>query len=379
MPHDQKRPKHLKTPMTLRDPILTTYSHLTMDAIGPFTRAQDKSRYIHVVVDHATRHVTAWASEENTSASVAMEFFNRVICIHGTPSVLNTDNASVYKSKLFEDFCSKFGITHVTGSSFWSRSQGLVERYNQAIESSLRAFVSKAQKHWATFLQAVVFSLNNTICSILGYAPNLLVFGKQTHLPTEAALSLVKSEGFKNTKNLAVHLLTQREKIQLKAAENMRQAHRKMKARHDADAVDSGYTLGQLVYLHIPTLLRKGTSKKLQPTYSGPYIIIRKTSPVTVVLRRLQDGHVFKKSIHVSRLRRPLSRTSSRAILSRLEMGPTTGLFNPDQMNLETETESITHQVAKRGRPRKNKPESQSPKVKRLCKKPRIAKPRSPT
>ena len=285
----KKRPKHLKTPMTLRDPVLTTYSHLTMDTIGPFVKAHDGSRYIHVVVDHATRHITAWCSEKSDSAVIAWEFFNRVICIHGAPSVLNTDNASVYKSALFEGFCTKFGIKHVTGSAYWSVSQSLAERYNQAIESSLRAFVSKAQQYWSTFLQAVVFSLNNTVCTSLGYAPNLLVFGKQTHLPTEAALSLITDDDHKSTKDLALYLLQQKEKIQMMAAENMKETHRKMKLRHDATAVESKFRKGQLVYLHIPNLLSKGTSKKLQPTYSGPYMIVRETSPVTVILRRLQD------------------------------------------------------------------------------------------
>ena len=76
----KKKPKNLKTPMVLREPVLTAYTHLTMDAIGPFTPANDGNKYIHVVVDHATRHITAWASVENTTACVALDFFNRVIC-----------------------------------------------------------------------------------------------------------------------------------------------------------------------------------------------------------------------------------------------------------------------------------------------------------
>ena len=359
----KKRPKHLKTPMSLREPVLTSYTDLTMDAIGPFTAAHDGSRYIHVVVDHATRHVTAWASIENNSAAVALEFFNKVICIHGTPSVLNTDNASVYASQEFEAFCSKFGIKHVFGSAFHSQSQGLCERFNQSIESSLKAFVSDAQKHWSTFLQAVVFGLNNTVCSALGYSPNLLVFGKQTQLPTEAALSLLKSGGVKGIEGLALHLNEQREKIQLLAAENMKETHRKMKLRHDATAVESGFRQGHLVYLHVPSLLKKGTSKKLQATYTGPFMILRETSPVTVILKRLQDGKVLKKSIHVSRLRAPRSRASAKAILKRLQVGPTIGLFDPDKTALNKEQPPTEKIKGKRGRPRKKDKNVQAPKL----------------
>ena len=123
--------------------------------------------------------------------------------------------------------------------------------------------------------------------------------------------------------------------------------------RHDATAEESSFKKGQLVYLHIPNLLSKGTSKKLQPTYSGPYMIIRETSPVTVILRRLQDGHVANKSVHVSRLRSPLSKASARAILRRLETGPSATLFYPDVAPLRKK--EIPPSIPKRGRGRPRK------------------------
>ena len=208
-----------------------------------------------------------------------------------------------------------------------------------------------------------MFGLNNTVCSALGYSPNLLVFGKQTQLPTEAALSLLKSGGVKDIEGLALHLNEQREKIQLLAAENMKETHRKMKLRHDATAVESGFRQGHLVYLHVPSLLKKGTSKKLQATYTGPFMILRETSPVTVILKRLQDGKVLKKSIHVSRLRAPRSRASAKAILKRLQVGPTIGLFDPDKTALNKELPPTEKIKGKRGRPRKKDKNVQAPKL----------------
>ena len=356
----KKKPKNLVTPMVLREPVLTAYTHLTMDVIGPFSPSTDGSKYIHVVVDHATRHITAWTSKEHTTATIALEFFNRVICQHGCPSVLNTDNASVYVSKDFEEMCIKFGIKHVTGSAFHSASQGLVERQNLTVQTCLRGclqdlrkLVSNAHEYWALFIPPVVFSINNTTAPVMGYSPNLMLLGRQPFLPTEAALDLYRSHG--NNANMASsvkHMLALKDKIMSAAATNMKEAHQKMKDRHDKRALECGFKVGDIVYLHIHGLLKKGVSKKLQPTYSGPYMITKATSPVTFILRRLQDNYVLKKSIHAARLRAPVKTASKMAIFRRLEHGPTPTLFNPDHFSLHRPISPLERADKAVGRPK---------------------------
>ena len=273
---------------------------------------------------------------------------DRVICIHGTQSTICSDNGSIFTSKLMKKFCQNFGIKQIFSSSFVSKSQGVTERYNQAVQSSLRAFISKAQSNWCFFLQSVIFSLNNTVCSTLGFSPNFLIFGKQTMLPTEASLDVFDKTEFKDEKDMVLHLIMQRDCAQKIASDYLFKTHSDVKKRHDRSlGVTSKYAVADVVYLHIPTLLTPQTSKKLQPTYSGPYLITEITSPYTVKIKRLSDGFVAAKSVNIERLRRPLAGASKTAILKRLERPAMTGkLINPDLI-IETKLTSSDLPVLK--------------------------------
>ena len=58
-----------------------------------------------------------------------------------------------------------------------------------------------------------------------------------------------------------------------------------------------------VVYDKNPFLLKKGTSKKLQPCYSGPFVVTRLPSPNTVKIRHMDSSIELEKSVHVERLK----------------------------------------------------------------------------
>ena len=327
-----KRPKFNKLPMKIREPITTTYSTVTVDTVGPLPVANNGSRYIQVCVDHASRHITAWDCKDLNSASFIRDYIDKVICIHGCTSNLASDNGSVFTSKLMKLFCSKYGIKQIHGSSLHSKSQGLVERSNQAIENALRSFIANDQANWNLYLQSVVYALNNTVSQSTGFAPNFLIFGKQTALSIDASLEIMKRTDFKDEREMVIHLIEQRQAAQKIASQNLLSSHKKMKERYDKKLTScTEYRVGDLCYLYIPNLLAPATSKKLQPTYSGPYMVTEVCSPYTVHLRRLSDGKMTTKSINTERLRKPSSAASKEAIIKRLEIPGKLGrLLDPD-------------------------------------------------
>ncbi|KAG3262765.1 hypothetical protein H1C71_017740, partial [Ictidomys tridecemlineatus] len=55
----------------------------------------------------------------------------------GIPKQLKIDNAPGYTSTSFKQFCSSFGITHITGIPYNPQGQGIVERAHQTIKMYL--------------------------------------------------------------------------------------------------------------------------------------------------------------------------------------------------------------------------------------------------
>ena len=106
-----------------------------------------------------------------------------------------------------------------------------------------------------------------------------------------------------------------------------------MKERFDKSAARHKFSVGDYVFMYIPSLLVKKVSRKLQATFSGPYLLLKFHSPSTVILKRVQDGYRLKNPVHVERLRSLLSGVSKQSIARRIEKGYTSQLLNPDKVS----------------------------------------------
>ena len=324
-----KRPKYLKLPMKLRDPVTTPFTHVMCDTIGPLSKSDNKI-FVHVCVDVSTKFIVSWATPDLTSEDFILGFMEKVVCVHGIPAYFLSDNGSIFTSKMMKGFCKKFNIKMVHGSPFHSESQGLVERYNQAIERSVRAFITACEEKWSIFLAPVVFALNNTISQATGVSPNMLVYGRHCTLPIDRSLNIPPFSEVSGTKDLLLQLEKTRTEQQNKALDSIIKVHSKMKEKHDLRAKHHKFEAGDYVFMYIPKILTPKVSRKLQPTHSGPYLILKVNSPSTVIIRRLQDGYLIKKPVHVERLRQLPKGVSKAAIFSRIEKGYTRSLLNPD-------------------------------------------------
>ena len=107
-----------------------------------------------------------------------------------------------------------------------------------------------------------------------------------------------------------------------KAGDRSTKIHEAMKTRWDNRA--RGYddlNIGDLLYLHIPYRLLPNTSYKLQPQYTGPFMITQRPTISTVRIKRLSDGVEFKKSVNIQRIKK-VQATDTNRFLKRLLVHP---------------------------------------------------------
>ena len=77
-----------------------------------------------------------------------------------------------------------------------------------------------------------------------------------------------------------------------------------MKTRYDSKANQSPILEADIVYLQIPNLLKQGTSKKLQPIFSGPYLVCNRSNIHTAILRDVKTWKLLTRSVHSDWLKR---------------------------------------------------------------------------
>ena len=140
------------------------------DVIGPLSPGRGGVKYIHCIVDSATRLAKA-TKITNTSSTRIVRDLEDWIKQHGVMKVLVTDNAAYYASEELDDWCSERGITHRFIAPYRHQSMGLVERYNRTLEDRLRKLMMAHGGSWADHLSRAVKSINEAVHSTTGYAP----------------------------------------------------------------------------------------------------------------------------------------------------------------------------------------------------------------
>lgn len=80
-----------------------------MNIVGPFPRSRQR-QYLLVMTDYFTKWVEAEAYPSIKDGQVKKFLWKKIICRHGLPYEIVTDNASQFISNNFEDFCGNWKI-----------------------------------------------------------------------------------------------------------------------------------------------------------------------------------------------------------------------------------------------------------------------------
>ena len=294
--------KNKFSPMTLHTPAPSIFSEWNLDAISPLPETPEGNKYIQVAIDRFSRFCVAYPTADLTAHRTAYEFVKNVVCQHGVPGSIQTDNGTSYTGKEFKEMCQKYNIKHITSSPYRPQSNGLVERNNKTIGNALRSYCMSNQETWDLYLPSIVFSMNNTENRSTGYSPFFLTYGRNPKTVLDTAINLGDKE--KNIIQSLTDMILAQDLAWQMSQKNLKMTEKEMKTRYDSKAVQSQIMKADIVYLQIPNLLKQGTSKKLQPIFSGPYLVCKRPNIHTATLRDIRTGKLLTRNVHVDRLKR---------------------------------------------------------------------------
>ena len=103
----------------------------------------------------------------------------------GLPSVIITDQGSVFHNQFNAELTSVFGIKNRMTTPYHPQANGLDERYNQTLVNSLAKYVQEKRNQWNEMLSEVVYAYNTAIQESTKYSPFEAIFGRKAKLPVE--------------------------------------------------------------------------------------------------------------------------------------------------------------------------------------------------
>jgi len=156
---------------------------------------------------------------------------SKYIATAGNPSVVQCDDANVFKGHEFNALASKEGFKIEGGSAHNQKSDGMAESMvdrckNQLISRTMTANASE----WDVHLDDALRTIRRTISSSRGHSPFELMFGVKPMLAAQRRLGVAHDEAPIMDESKHIELVQQRVRELEQEANNIR------KKRHDSNA-----------------------------------------------------------------------------------------------------------------------------------------------
>ncbi|CAH2220102.1 jg14834 [Pararge aegeria aegeria] len=247
--------------------VAVPFHTIHVDHLGPFVRSKRGYTYLLVIVDGFTKFCFI-KPVRNTNSLNAIRALEDIFFTFRVPDRIISDRGSCFTSHTFTRFCMDRGTKHILNAVASPRSNGQVERYNRTILDSLKAMTVKyGEKNWDNHLGKIQWGLNNTIQKTTGKTPSEVLFGTLMNSEMNPILNAVPKG---SDKNCDVSVLRQGVKDRIDI-EQVKQKQTFDKGRKPAQL----YAEGELIKITKTCFNNDGQSKKLMPSYIGPYRVAK--------------------------------------------------------------------------------------------------------
>lgn len=305
------------------------FDYLIMDCVGPLPSAKSGSQYLLTLMCQATRYPAAFPLRSITTKAV-LKALSQFISVFGIPRVIQTDQGSNFRSKLFSQVLQQLQVKHNQASAYHPQSQGALERFHQTLKSMLRAYCTELGRDWEEGLPWLLLAAREVVQVSTGFSPNELVFGHSVrgplavlhngYQPSEPPHNLVDYvNGFKQRLFMAGKMA----KLKLK------ESQKKMKSVFDQKARQRQFSPGDQVMCLLPVV-----GSPFQARFSGPGTVKRKVSEQDYLIS-LPKGRT--RLCHINLLkpyyaRRSESPDSDEIPAVKTALCANTGVFSPTEL-----------------------------------------------
>jgi len=293
-------------------PVDSPFHTISIDTIGPLPSSHNM-RYILVAVDHLTKWCETTTKVRNTAANTAAFLFEQIVCRHGCPTRLISDNGPEFAAEVVRLLTARLDIHHHFITPYRPQANGNVERLNRTLINSLQRTMfepgtTSYRTDWADCLAAVTFAYNTLRHSSTGYSPFFLMYGREARLPVDlvfstppatAALSL--EDQLRERVEQLTRLPTHHEQARL-AVEQRQQAAARLYDSQLTRSREPTLREGDLV-LRRDARSDRGHDNKFSPRWEGPFVIWRLHDNGTASLTS-RDLIPEPRRAHIDQLRR---------------------------------------------------------------------------
>ncbi|XP_078501186.1 mitogen-activated protein kinase kinase kinase 3 isoform X1 [Lissotriton helveticus] len=269
------------------------WERVGMDIIGPLPRTTRGHTYALVIVDYSTRFPEAYPLTTPTTKNVAeklVELFSRV----GFPREILTDQGTPFVSRMMGEVCKTLDLTHIRTSAYHPQTDGLVERYNWTLKTTLKKLLGSETKDWDKMLPLALYVVRSQVQSSLGCSPFELLYGRQPRSLLEITREAWEREEAQEQRSLLDYtqqLRSRLGKLRDLAYSNLQSAQSRQKRYYDKGKRRRELNIGDWALVLLPS-----STQKFRSEWKGPFQVLEKYGSTTYKIRmsprRTQSFHI---------------------------------------------------------------------------------------
>ena len=270
-----------------------------IDLIGPLSRTSDGNQWLVVAIDYLTKWPEAKAIRDKRAETVASFIVDDIICRHGVPSELVTDQGTEFNNQLLTHIAEKTHMKHIMTTPYHPQANGQVERMNQTLAGIIRKLTNDYGNMWDEHVATALFAYRTTRQSTTKFTPFYLLHGYEAVTPLNKRLAKIGDQKDLSKRfGQLVEILSKR----VQARENIKERQIIQKKYYDQGLIGPTYIVGDLVWVDKKTLSRIPRNK-MDPKLEGPFEIIRRNKNGTYYVKD-KNGTELKSAYSGDKFRR---------------------------------------------------------------------------
>ena len=275
------------------------FERVAMDIVGPLPRTQRGNRYILTVVDHFTKHVEAYALQDQEAVTIARVFVNEFISRFGVPYIIHTDQGANFESHMFSELFQLLNIKKTRTTPYHPQCDGQVERMNRTLIELLALNIGNPTENWDLNLGLVLIAYRSAVQSSTGFTPHFMLFGREMRLPLDVMYR--PPEATYTRYDYPSEVRKTLTDAYERARERLHLAHKRQKDYYDRRMSGIRFSPGNLVWLWSP-VVEKGVAPKFHEPWTGPYKVTKRLSDITYEIH--DEAKNKTKIVHFDRLKK---------------------------------------------------------------------------
>jgi len=257
--------KPIKPPLT-PIPVNGPFDRVGIDIIK-FPRSSSGNQYAEVFMDYLTKWPEVFATQDQSSLTIAELLIKKVICRHEVPAELLSDQGKAFLSKLMLDIYKLLGIHKANTTAYHTQTDSLAERFHRTLTDMLAKRVQCSGRDY------VLFAYRTSIQTSTQESHFHLLYGRDPRLPGDAVLSAPEDH---RTIDLRDHKMEMCERFTeaWKLAQcQIQKAQWTQKEYYDHGTVVSKIRVGDRVFVYTPTE-KRGKVYKFACPFVGSYWVL---------------------------------------------------------------------------------------------------------